>query len=135
MIVDCPVHEVPLVPKEPAMHPETYSIKVFCPHPGCHHYDLAKAQALVEAGLATFWEDESAMGAIADTILPCPFCSENSPEMHFGGEGPPPSYSVQCGMCGARGPHGLGRGRGDHEGGRTSAIEQWNAAPRAPKEV
>ena len=65
---------------------------------------------------------------------PCPFCDkeidDDEERFHYNGFGPPPSYSVQCGWCGARGPSGLGRQRGDEDGARASAIQLWNEAAR-----
>ena len=59
---------------------------------------------------------------------PCPHCGErqNFTELYFNGPGPPPSYVFACGHCGATGPHGYGRERGDHYGARQDAIVKWN---------
>jgi hypothetical protein len=67
--------------------------------------------------------------------LPCPACGdeiEYDEELHFNGGGPPPSYQVRCGYCGASGPYGHGARRDDHDGGRNDAINLWNAMPRRP---
>jgi len=63
----------------------------------------------------------------------CPFCLKSvEPELEFrfNGEGPPPSYMVYCGWCGAVGPHGNGKCRGDHAGAKDNAIIVWNDRPR-----
>ncbi len=62
---------------------------------------------------------------------PCPFCGRNdedSPTFYYNGSGPPPSYAVECGWCGARGPCATGNFRDDHEGARVAAIKEWNQA-------
>lgn len=58
----------------------------------------------------------------------CPFCKERLRyfELFFNGEGPPPSYAVMCGSCGAQGPTSSGRERDDHYGAREDAVRQWN---------
>jgi sarcosine oxidase delta subunit len=63
-------------------------------------------------------------------IKPCLFCGkeQNTDSFHYNGDGPPPSYSVECEHCGARGPSELGAFRGDHEGARRKAAEAWNRA-------
>jgi hypothetical protein len=59
---------------------------------------------------------------------PCPFCCEpvEYTALWYNGYGPPPSYAVCCGHCGAQGPTSQGAERGDHLGARRDAIEQWN---------
>ena len=58
----------------------------------------------------------------------CPFCGNalTYTELFYNGYGPPPSYMVMCGHCGAQGPHSHGRERDDHFGAREDAIRQWN---------
>jgi len=72
--------------------------------------------------------------------LPCPFCresvSEDSDEVFwFNGEGPPPCYAVRCDNCGAQGPYGYGRERGDHWGAKDEAAKRWNDLPRSAVET
>ena len=61
---------------------------------------------------------------------PCPFCGSaferETAEFEYNGPGSPPSYMVACGNCGAIGPHGFGRERGDHLGAKEDAIKRWN---------
>lgn len=61
---------------------------------------------------------------------PCPFCKEplEYTELFYNGSGPPPSYAICCGYCGAQGPSSRGNGRGDHYGARLDAVRLWNAA-------
>lgn len=69
--------------------------------------------------------------------LPCPACEhaiEYEDELDYNGGGPPPSYAVQCGYCGASGPFGYGMRRDDHDGGKNDAITKWNAMPRRPND-
>ncbi len=63
-------------------------------------------------------------------IDPCPFCGHEHefPELFYNGYGPPPSYAVVCGNCGAQGPTSRGRERDDHYGAREDAVRLWNAA-------
>jgi len=58
----------------------------------------------------------------------CPFCKAEIryTEFEYNGHGPPPSYMVMCGTCGATGPHSCGRERDDHFGAREDAVRQWN---------
>lgn len=60
----------------------------------------------------------------------CPFCGEaqdyQNAELHFCGGGPPPGYAYVCQWCGAHGPMGVGRERGDHVGAKVAAIDEWN---------
>lgn len=62
-------------------------------------------------------------------LLPCPFCGETADdqELGFNGPGPPPSYWVGCGNCGAHGASGYGRSRGDHAGAIKDAKDKWNS--------
>jgi hypothetical protein len=67
--------------------------------------------------------------------LACPACSGRiiyEDELHFNGDGPPPSFQVRCGYCGAAGPYGGGERRGDYDGARNEAVAKWNAMPRKP---
>ena len=68
-------------------------------------------------------------------LLGCPFCDRKifedgmilvNLQFTFHGGGPPPSYSLCCGLCGAEGPAGLGEHRDDHKGAQLSAIKKWN---------
>lgn len=62
-------------------------------------------------------------------VDPCPFCGDPQAEhqtMRYNGPGSPPSYMAVCGNCGAVGPHGFGRERGDHFGAREDAVRVWN---------
>jgi hypothetical protein len=72
---------------------------------------------------------EGSKSALSD-LLPCPFCGEgmNSEEFEVEdmGSGPPPARCVVCGGCGARGPMGYGRGRGDTWGAVDAAKVEWN---------
>ena len=66
----------------------------------------------------------------------CPACEEPivyEDELFFNGDGPPPSFQIRCGNCGASGPYGHGKQRGDYDGGREDAIALWNAMPRNPQ--
>ncbi len=69
----------------------------------------------------------------AREIKPCLFCGkeQDADSFYYNGSGPPPSYSVGCGYCGARGPCELGRFRDDHEGARRAAVQVWNEAHAA----
>jgi restriction alleviation protein Lar len=74
------------------------------------------------------------------TPLACPFCreavSEHSDEAFwFSGDGPPPCYAVRCDSCGAQGPYGYGRERGDHWGAKDEAAKRWNKLPRPAPET
>lgn len=68
---------------------------------------------------------------------PCPFCGDLVADdegnfyegFHCNGHGPPPSYSIVCGGCGAHGPLGYGSRRNDYLGAERDAIEQWNKRP------
>lgn len=64
----------------------------------------------------------------------CPFCgyAQLFQELYYNGSGPPPSYMVACGNCGATGPHSHGRERDDHFGAREDAVRRWNDRPRSP---
>jgi hypothetical protein len=67
----------------------------------------------------------------------CRFCKEpinleGSEAFWFNGDGPPPCYAVRCDSCGAQGPYGYGKFRGDHAGAQTEAVERWNEAPAGP---
>ena len=79
-------------------------------------------------------ERDIALAAVdLTTILPCPACNhpvEYPDEIWFNGTGPPPCDAVECGWCGARGPHGMGMQRGDFAGSIKNAIEMWNGMPR-----
>jgi Lar family restriction alleviation protein len=73
-------------------------------------------------------------------LKPCPFCGEtpnveSEETWDFGGDGPPPRYSVRCDTCGARGPHGHGKFRKDYAGAQVNAAQLWNKAPRASAET
>jgi hypothetical protein len=68
--------------------------------------------------------------------LPCPFCREailddSEETFYFNGPGPPPCYAVRCGSCGAQGPYGDGRERGDNWGAKAEAIKRWNELLRS----
>lgn len=60
----------------------------------------------------------------------CPFCGqeqdETTPELEYLGSGPPPGYAYRCGYCGASGPMGTGKSRGDDAGGKEAAATEWN---------
>ncbi|WP_353654326.1 Lar family restriction alleviation protein [Azospirillum sp. A1-3] len=60
----------------------------------------------------------------------CPFCGHEHkyPQLFYNGYGPPPSYAVTCGACGAQGPTSRGRERDDHFGAREDAVRLWNQA-------
>ena len=71
-------------------------------------------------------------------IAPCPFCKRSQdeyPAMWYNGPGPPPSYAVQCGDCGAQGPTSRGTCRGDHYGARVDAVREWNRAAEPRNEA
>lgn len=66
-------------------------------------------------------------------IEPCKFCGGDQsefPALWYNGYGPPPSYAVACGNCGAQGPTSRGRERDDHFGAREDAVRLWNASPK-----
>lgn len=69
-------------------------------------------------------------------LKPCPFCGqaqdEDTPEIKFLGDGPPPGYAYMCGYCGADGPMGTGFARGDHPGGKNAAADKWNHRATPP---
>jgi hypothetical protein len=67
---------------------------------------------------------------LTDEIAPCPFCghAQDGGSLHYNGSGPPPSYAVECGYCGARGSHESGSFRDDHAGARSAAVRAWNEA-------
>lgn len=69
-------------------------------------------------------------------VEPCPHCREPIVEgeesWYFRGAGPPPSYAVRCDSCGAQGPYGNGKFRGDHAGAQAAAISLWNERASTP---
>ena len=69
----------------------------------------------------------------ARSVEPCLFCGkeQDADSFYYNGPGPPPSYAVECGWCGARGSCGTGRRRDDHEGARDEAVKIWNEAHAA----
>lgn len=62
--------------------------------------------------------------------LNCIFCGKKieRDDYFYNGPGPPPCYAVECGYCGARGPHGMGKSGDDHEGAKDHAEKLYRLA-------